>query len=270
MQWHYAADNGQQFGPISDAELETLLRDGKINQSTLVWHAGQADWQPLATARPTPPPPPPLATSLPGTTCVECGRTFPPNELVRLNKSLVCAACKPVFLQRMTEGVAVSGGGGIWRKGKKIMTVSETPFPDRCVKCNAPANGFRLKRVLYWQHPAYFLLLFCNLLVMLIVMLIVRKKAVLHIGLCEKHRKQRLIAIIACSIGMLGGLISIIAGAVMPSGIAVIVGIVIFLAGAIWGVAKGRAIYATKIDKQNVWVGGAGKDFLDQLPESPD
>ena len=150
------------------------------------------------------------------------------------------------------------------------MTVSETPFPDRCVKCNAPANGFRLKRVLYWQHPAYFLLLFCNLLVMLIVMLIVRKKAVLHIGLCKKHRKQRLIAIIACSIGMLGGLISIIAGAVMPSGIAVIVGIVIFLAGAIWGVAKGRAIYATKIDKQNVWVGGAGKDFLDQLPESPD
>lgn len=267
MQWHYAAE-GQQLGPVSDAELGTLLREGKITPDTLVWREGMAEWQPLATAR-SQASPPPVAKS-PATTCVECGQTFPPNELVRLNKALVCAACKPVFLQRMTEGAAIAGGAGLLRKGKKIVTVSETPFPDRCVKCNAPANGYRLKRVLYWHHPAYFLLLFCNLLVLLIVVLIVRKKAVLHVGLCEVHRKQRLIAIIACTVGMLGGLVAIIAGAVMPSGPVVVTGIVLFFAGAIWGITKGRTVYATKIDKQNVWVGGAGKEFLAQLPESPD
>ena len=199
--------------------------------------------------------------------CAECGQYFPADELVSLNKTLVCAQCKPVFLQRMAEGVPTAGSAGLWREGKKLVTRSETPFPDRCVKCNAPANGFRLKRVLYWQHPAYYLLLLCNVLILLIVVLIVRKKAVLHIGLCEVHRKQRKIALIACWMGMLGGVAIMIGSALIQSGWLALAGVVIFLAGAVWGILKGRTIAATKIDKENVWVSGVCHEFLDQLPE---
>lgn len=169
----------------------------------------------------------------------------------------------------MAEGVPTAGLAGLWRQGKKLVTRSETPFPDRCVKCNAPADGFRLKRVLYWQHPAYYLLLLCNLLILLIVVLIVRKKAVLHIGLCEAHRKQRKLAIIACSIGMLVGLVMIICGIAFQSGWSAVVGVILFVTGALWGAIKGRTIAATKIDKETVWVSGVGSDFLDQLPERP-
>src|ERR1035438_9056155 len=154
MTWFYEV-NGQQTGPVSDSEFDELFRSGKINRDTLVRREGMADWQPLATAPPNPPPP--LSANPASAVCVECGRTFPADELVSLNKSWVCAQCKPVFLQRMAEGVPTSGGIGLWRKEKKLVTRSETPFPDRCVKCNAPANGFRLKRVLYWHHPAYYL-----------------------------------------------------------------------------------------------------------------
>jgi len=269
MNWFYVAD-GQQAGPVSDAELEDLLQTGKIKAATLVWHEGMTEWQPFAIAKPAAPGSPPiLSGNLAGAACAECGQIFPPDELITLNKTPVCARCKPVFLQRMAEGVATPGSAGLWRQGKKIVTVSETPFPDRCIKCNAPANGFRLKRVLYWQHPAYYLLLLCNLLILLIVVLIVRKKAVLHIGLCERHRQQRQTAILAGWIGTLGGLAMIIAGGMMSAGWLALAGTIFFLGGAIWGAARGRTIAATKIDRQNVWVSGAGAKFLDELPERP-
>jgi hypothetical protein len=264
MTWYYHS-GGQQQGPVSDAELASLLQTGKINRTTPIWREGMADWQPLSIARPEGAPPLPVAGA--SAICAECGQAFPADELVTLNKSLVCAQCKPVFLQRMAEGVPGSGRSGIWREGKKLVTRSETPFPDRCVKCNAPANGFKLKRVLYWQHPAYYLLLLCNLLVLLIVVLIVRKKAVLHIGLCEAHRKQRTLGMIICSTGMLGGVAMLIAGAALESGWLALIGVAGFFFGLIWGIVKARTISATKIDNDIVWVSGVGPAFLNDLPE---
>jgi len=109
MTWYYHS-GGQQQGPVSDAELDNLLQSGRINHSTPVWREGMADWQPLSAARPGGSP---MMSAVPGAAmCVECGRSFPPDELVTLNKSLVCAQCKPVFLQRMTEGLPASGRAG--------------------------------------------------------------------------------------------------------------------------------------------------------------
>ncbi|HEV2693970.1 MAG TPA: DUF4339 domain-containing protein [Verrucomicrobiae bacterium] len=269
MLWYYESD-GKQQGPVSDEALAALLRDGTIADSTLVWREGMPAWQPLATARLAgPPPPPPAIGGLNPNTCVECGKIFPPDELITLNHSKVCGGCKPIYLQRLAEGATLPSASGLWRQGKKIVTVSETIFPDRCVKCNAPANGFRLKRVLYWQHPAYFLLILCNLLVLLIVMLIVRKKAVLHIGLCERHQQQRKTAIAASVTGILGSIVLFCVAGVMSSGWPALAGVVVLLIGVIWGIAKGRTIAATKIEKQTVWVRGAGPEFLDELPERP-
>ena len=49
--WYYMEDE-QQRGPIMDADLEALHRDGKINSETMVWRDGMADWQPLREVRP--------------------------------------------------------------------------------------------------------------------------------------------------------------------------------------------------------------------------
>lgn len=273
MNWHYA-ENGQQQGPVSDEELRQLLQTGRITADTLVWHEGMPDWLPCrqALAAPAPPvlpsspPVAPLAFQPKQAICAECGQYFPPDELVTLNKTLVCARCKPLFLQRLAEGVTATGAG-LWREGNKLVTRSETPFPDRCVKCNAPANGFRLRQVLYWQHPAYYLLILCNLLVLLIVLLIVRKKAVLQVGLCETHRQQRKTALLACCLGLLGGIGMIIGGALAGSGLLAVAGVLILLTGLIWGIVKGRTVVATRIENENVWVGGVCREFLDQLPE---
>lgn len=275
MNWYYAED-GKQSGPVTDDLLRQLVQSGKIDNDTLVWCEGMPDWAPYGEILPQPtqaPPTPGPASSTgsfrPGVeqTCSECGRQFPADELITLNKTLVCAQCKPLYLQRMAEGVATGGIGGLWREGKKLFTRSETPFPDRCIKCNAPANGFRIKRVLYWHHPACYALILCNLLIYAIVALVIRKKAVLHIGLCEVHRKQRRTAIIACLIGVFGGLALFMASAATDNGWLAIAGLGALLTGIVWGLVWGRTIAATKIENDNVWASGAGRAFLDQLPE---
>jgi uncharacterized RDD family membrane protein YckC len=54
-----------------------------------------------------------------GVTCANCGQHFSPNDVVFIGSSYVCAACKPVFLQRMREGSAAGAVGvrryaGFW------------------------------------------------------------------------------------------------------------------------------------------------------------
>ena len=46
--WHVVVD-GEQVGPLSEAEVKDRLRQGKINSDTLVWKEGFADWMQLST-----------------------------------------------------------------------------------------------------------------------------------------------------------------------------------------------------------------------------
>jgi hypothetical protein len=42
---------------------------------------------------------------------------------------------------------------GVWQELGVVVCVKGAPWPDRCVRCNEPAAGYRLKRDLYW-HPS--------------------------------------------------------------------------------------------------------------------
>ena len=46
--WHVVVD-GEQVGPLTEAEVKDNLRQGKINSDTLVWKEGFADWMQLST-----------------------------------------------------------------------------------------------------------------------------------------------------------------------------------------------------------------------------
>lgn len=62
----YIAREGQQHGPLSDAEMRLFVESGHLKPADLVWNQEMPDWQPAtsvfppktATAPPTPPPPP--------------------------------------------------------------------------------------------------------------------------------------------------------------------------------------------------------------------
>ncbi len=45
--WYYA-ESGQQIGPYSEHEMQSLLEHGKIQPETPVWKNGMANWQPVS------------------------------------------------------------------------------------------------------------------------------------------------------------------------------------------------------------------------------
>lgn len=116
MNWFYA-ENGQQRGPVTEADLQALLAAGKINSETLVWREGMAEWQPWRQAAAAANMIPgdagagPAAAGAAGSVmCSECGRSFPPGEVIRHGAVFVCGSCKPIFLQKLKEGAALNTG----------------------------------------------------------------------------------------------------------------------------------------------------------------
>lgn len=116
--WYYMEDE-QQRGPVMDADLETLRREGKINPETMVWREGMASWQPFREVQAAGeksdqpknvPPAAGLGTGAGEVVCSQCGGLFAANEVIRYGNTPVCAACKPVFVQKLKEGANVAGG----------------------------------------------------------------------------------------------------------------------------------------------------------------
>ena len=122
MEWYYARGN-DRVGPIGEDEFESLTAAGAIDNATLVWHAGMTSWTAYGVLAPDQPPVPGTAEPSPDGAadrlqrCIECGDTFPQDELIHYSGAWVCGACKPVFFQRVREGAPVKGTfryGGFW------------------------------------------------------------------------------------------------------------------------------------------------------------
>jgi hypothetical protein len=47
-QWYFN-ESGQQRGPVTEEEIKSLLETGRIQQDTLVWTEGMADWKPAGS-----------------------------------------------------------------------------------------------------------------------------------------------------------------------------------------------------------------------------
>jgi uncharacterized RDD family membrane protein YckC len=111
----------EQVGPISKAELQTLVKAKKLSAKTMVWQDGMQSWEELGVfvrnwkdkgvQKNTP------ADSVPKSQCSECGQAFAEMDMIRFEESWVCAGCKPVFIQKVKEGVSVAGAmdyAGFW------------------------------------------------------------------------------------------------------------------------------------------------------------
>lgn len=112
MTWFYV-ENGKQAGPVDEAQLDEFARGGKIQAETLVWREGMAAWQSYAEARggasAAPNMPPMSAPPVSGVVCAECGRLFAPEDTIQYGDARVCAACKPLFVQKLAEGGQIAG-----------------------------------------------------------------------------------------------------------------------------------------------------------------
>ncbi len=119
----YYADGDQQVGPIGKAELQSLIKTKKVNARTLVWQDGMESWQELGvfvrSQRNKNTRPNQVAVPLKQSVCAECGQAVAAEEMIRFNDARVCATCKPLFIQKIKEGVSVAGAlnyAGFWTR----------------------------------------------------------------------------------------------------------------------------------------------------------
>ena len=128
MQWYYS-NGGRQIGPISDEALQNLVNRGKIEAGTLVWNSTMTDWQAYGKVVGRVSGAMPEAAGVAGTqgesTCSECRKTFSRDDMIRYEDSWVCANCKPLFVQKLKEGMSVADSmeyAGFWiRFGAKFI-----------------------------------------------------------------------------------------------------------------------------------------------------
>lgn len=118
MNWYYV-EAGKQMGPVDDAGLDALAATGKITNETLVWNESMANWQAYSTVKPggLRIAGAPASTGGGEAVCAECGQMFPVSDTIQIGGSRVCANCKPVFVQKMREGVDVAAAGTLHYAG---------------------------------------------------------------------------------------------------------------------------------------------------------
>ncbi|ADE54252.1 DUF975 family protein [Coraliomargarita akajimensis] len=112
MEWFYEK-NGQQAGPISEAQLKGLFAASEINATTLIWKQGMADWSPLVEVMPdlVPGGQAPQGLSLAKVSCPTCGASVLPGELIPAGADTkLCPNCRDQYAQSLKEGVSPTAG----------------------------------------------------------------------------------------------------------------------------------------------------------------
>ena len=177
--------------------------------------------------------------------------------------------CPGGWLRPASSAHRRNAGSGVWRDKSKMIVSKGAQLPDRCVKCNAPAHGAKLKRKLSWHHPAIFILILVATLIYFIVAMIVRKTATVEVGLCQEHlakrRRNVIITLTLILLGVCGFVLTVIVG----DNNFLLAGIFLILAGIIYGVVALRIVTPARIDDRFVWLNGVNRDYLNELPQWP-
>lgn len=109
-EWFYG-DHGNPVGPVSQAALAELARSGSVRAETLVWRSGFTEWVPFDRVRgEVLPETAQTARAQPGDLfCTACRKPVSSEQAIRLLGRVVCANCKPAFIQALREGAPLPG-----------------------------------------------------------------------------------------------------------------------------------------------------------------
>ncbi|MGJ8651390.1 MAG: DUF4339 domain-containing protein [Opitutaceae bacterium] len=225
MDWYYS-DGQKQQGPISETEFNALVEAGLVQPSTMVWHEGLGDWQ---------------------------------------THGSLTGVSEPAKVPSLSESISVTRTQDIRREGSVLVMAKGAQLPHRCVKCNKPAEGEPWTKKLSYNHPAIYLLLLINILVLLVVAALTSKKATVDVPVCEFHRAKVKGAIKLSWALCLSAIVLIVCAIGMESGGLGLFGFVTLLVGIFVGIGRGRLVYASKIDQDHVWMKGVCPEYLDEL-----
>ena len=168
--------------------------------------------------------------------------------------------------------IGAGNDGGIWRSGNMLMMRKGVELPDRCLKCDAPAEGYRFKRKLSWASPWWFLtLVVIGPLLFVIIYYCVRWTGEVSAGLCPIHRtKRRRLIAIGWITALLGIALTITAGPLVEArfvGIPILAGVILLITGILIGAIGAQVLVPNRIDKHFIWLKQVSPSYLAKFPD---
>ena len=154
---------------------------------------------------------------------------------------------------------------GYWADGKQLVMDRSAVLPDRCVKCNEPAEGYR-RTVKLSYVPVK-----TELLVGAIAYLSART-ATVDVGLCGRHRASRSLNIMLISLAAIIASLYIFTS-IRATDVALpllaTAGLIGGVVGLIYAAVGRRLLRAARITDTHIWLKGAGAAFLASIPSQP-
>ena len=157
-----------------------------------------------------------------------------------------------------------AGVGEVYSSKRYAVCKADAQWPSKCFKCNSQTH-IKKKTKLTYVNPWIYLSLIISPLITIILALIFQKKFTIDLPLCEQHiKKRRNFLIFQWSMVALvvGG---IFFGVFVDSQLVLLLALLLFLIIVISAIA-GRMVFLAKLKNDNLWIRGAGKQFLDDLP----
>ena len=157
----------------------------------------------------------------------------------------------------------------MWREGKVLVLRKGSPFPDRCIKCNAPSVAPRRRFKLLWHTPWIYPLVLGMLLLYAVVAAVVRQRATVEIGLCARHQQRVLWGRVFTWGGFLLELLLLARASRGGDDGADLLKLALcwFPVWALGSTWLRRLVRPARIDKRHVRLHGCGAAFLASLPD---
>ena len=166
-------------------------------------------------------------------------------------------------------GPHTANAENVWRDGNVLVMLPNAHLPPRCIKCNESCTYPMTPRTVYWHHWSIYLVLLFNVIIYLIVAMATRRKETVAPGLCRKHVKGRRFAILFAWLGVFASVVLLGASFDPVSPISLALVPLLLLFSIVFGMVRGRVVWAKRIDKSYVRLKGCAPPFLDTLPRFP-
>jgi hypothetical protein len=184
---------------------------------------------------------------------------------------------KDAYYQSIREGAPIPLADGqinARADGKRIVVpLRGGRLPRRCVKTNQLVSEDRIRRkMLYSCTPFIYFALLINILVVIILYYVLRKKVVLDLPLSREAQsavtRNKIVAWSVFAVGLIMIFFGFAAvGGDEGTGIQVVLlGIFMILGALIFAALKAQVLRVVKIRGDNAWLTGAHKDFVASLP----
>lgn len=154
-------------------------------------------------------------------------------------------------------------------EGKTIVGTGPIILPELCVRCGTSAReGKRTEKTLYWAAPWLYVLILCNLLILAVVYLIVRKPVRVGYSQCAHCRGRQLSWIWAAWGTFLGAIAMFILAANREQAEFAVVGVIALVGLIVFAFLAQAPVQVKNFRDPNFVLGGFSQEFLIEVRDS--